>query len=145
MPLAIMILDLDHFKRINDAHGHEVGDRALLETVLRMREAMRAEDLVGRLGGEEFVVVMPDMDLASAYAAAERLRHNFSDRPMSITSGGERIEITVTVSIGVTVLEAGDQLFSHLLRRADQAMYAAKAGGRNLVVLDDGTMVTGKR
>jgi len=137
-PLAIMILDLDHFKRINDAHGHEVGDRALLEAVLRMREAMRAEDLVGRLGGEEFVVVMPDMELASAYAAAERLRRNFSDRPMFISSGSERIEIMVTVSIGVAALEPGDQLFSHVLRRADQAMYAAKAGGRNLVVLDGG-------
>ncbi|MBP8080766.1 MAG: GGDEF domain-containing protein, partial [Arenimonas sp.] len=137
-PLAIMILDLDHFKRINDAHGHEVGDRALIETVLRMREAMRAEDLVGRLGGEEFVVVMPDMALASAYAAAERLRRNFSDRPMFISSGSERLEIMLTVSIGVAALEPGDQLFSHLLRRADQAMYAAKAGGRNLVMLDGG-------
>ena len=137
-PLAIMILDLDHFKRINDAHGHEVGDHALLETVRRMREAMRAEDLVGRLGGEEFVAVMPDMDLDSAYAAAERLRRNFSDRPMFIYSGGERIEIMVTVSIGVTVLQSDDRLFSHLLRRADQAMYAAKAGGRNLVMLDGG-------
>ncbi len=138
MPLAIMILDLDHFKRINDAHGHEVGDHALLETVRRMREAMRAEDLVGRLGGEEFVAVMPEMDLAGAFAAAERLRRSFSDRPMFINSGSERLEIVVTVSIGITVLEQGDQLFSHLLRRADQAMYAAKAGGRNLVVLDGG-------
>ena len=137
-PLAIMILDLDHFKRINDAHGHEVGDNALLETVLRMREAMRAEDLIGRLGGEEFVAVMPDMDLAGAYAAAERLRSNFCDRPMFIGSGGERIEIVLTVSIGIAALQPGDQLFSHLLRRADQAMYAAKAGGRNLVMLDGG-------
>jgi len=138
IPLAIMIVDLDHFKRINDSHGHEVGDNALLETVRRMRAALRAEDLVGRLGGEEFVAVMPDIDLASAHAAAERLRRNFAETPMLLNNGSESIEVTVTVSIGVTALEPGDLLFSHLLRRADQAMYAAKAGGRNLVMLDGG-------
>lgn len=136
--LAIMILDLDHFKRINDSHGHEAGDNALIETVRRMREIMRAEDLIGRLGGEEFVALMPDVDLNSAQAAAERLRRNFAEHPMFISTGSERIQITVTISIGVTALEPGDRLFSHLLRRADRAMYAAKAAGRNLVMVDAG-------
>lgn len=138
IPLAVMILDLDHFKRINDGHGHAVGDHALLETVRRMRDALRAEDLVGRLGGEEFVAVMPGIDMTKAHAAAERLRRNFAEIPMLLNSGSERVEVIVTVSIGVTALEPDDLLFSHLLRRADQAMYAAKAAGRNLVILDAG-------
>jgi diguanylate cyclase (GGDEF)-like protein len=103
-----------------------------------MREVMRAEDLIGRLGGEEFVAAMPDIDLDSAHAAAERLRRSFAHRPMFVSSGSQRIEVTITVSIGVAALEPGDLLFSHLLRRADHAMYAAKAAGRNLVMLDAG-------
>jgi diguanylate cyclase (GGDEF)-like protein len=137
IPLAILILDLDHFKRINDQFGHEAGDRALIETVRRMREIMRAEDLVGRQGGEEFVALMPDIDLRSAHAAAERLRRAFAERPMSVPDGdGSPVELTVTVSVGVAALQADDLLFSHLLRRADRAMYAAKAAGRNKVMLD---------
>ena len=136
--LAIMIVDVDYFKRINDEHGHEAGDQALVETVRRMRDVMRAEDLVGRQGGEEFVVVMPDIDLGSAHAAAERLRRSFADRPMIINSGARPIAVSVTVSVGVAALEPADLLFSHLLRRADRAMYAAKAAGRNKVMLDMG-------
>jgi diguanylate cyclase (GGDEF)-like protein len=139
IPLAILILDLDHFQRIHDQFGHEAGDRALIETVRRMREIMRAEDLVGRQGGEEFVALMPDIDLRSAHAAAERLRRAFAERPMSVPDGdGSPVELTVTVSVGVAALQADDLLFSHLLRRADRAMYAAKAAGRNRVMLDAG-------
>jgi diguanylate cyclase (GGDEF)-like protein len=138
IPLAILILDLDHFKHINDQYGHEAGDQALIETVRRMRQIMRAEDLVGRQGGEEFVALMPDIDLRSAHAAAERLREGFAARPMTVHAGHGPIEVTVTVSVGVTALQADDRLFSHLLRRADRAMYAAKAAGRNRVMLDAG-------
>lgn len=142
IPLAIMLVDIDRFKRINDEYGHEAGDQALVEAVRRMREVMRAEDLVGRQGGEEFVAVMPDIDLASARAAAERLRRSFADRPMTInrpmtvTGNGGPLDLPVTVSIGVAALEPADRQYSHLLRRADRAMYAAKSAGRNRVMLD---------
>lgn len=142
IPMAIMLVDIDRFKRINDDFGHEAGDQALIEAVRRMREVMRSEDLVGRQGGEEFVAVMPDIDLGSAHAAAERLRRNFADRPMTIsrpmtiTSEGRQIEVPVTVSIGVAALAPSDRQYSHLLRRADRAMYSAKAAGRNRVMLD---------
>jgi diguanylate cyclase (GGDEF)-like protein len=132
MPLAMMIIDVDHFKRINDEYGHEGGDNALIETVRRIRDSLRTEDLVGRLGGEEFVAVMPSTDGQSALAAAERIRSSFSDAPMRIGGG----DITITVSVGVAVLDAQDQQYSHLLRRADRAMYAAKTAGRNKVMLD---------
>ena len=132
MPLAMMIIDVDHFKRINDEFGHEGGDNALIETVRRIRESLRSEDLVGRLGGEEFVAVMPSTDGQSALAAAERMRSAFAEEPMRIGGG----DITITVSVGVAVLDAQDQQYSHLLRRADRAMYAAKSAGRNRVMLD---------
>ena len=132
IPLALMIVDVDHFKRINDEHGHQAGDVALVETVKRIRDSLRSEDLVGRLGGEEFVAVMPATDGAAALAAAERMRASFADLPMRL---GE-VELPITVSIGVAVLDAQDQVYSHLLRRADRAMYAAKTAGRNKVMLD---------
>ncbi|KFN43779.1 GGDEF domain-containing protein [Arenimonas oryziterrae] len=132
MPLAMMIIDVDHFKRINDEHGHEAGDQALIETVRRIRDSLRAEDLVGRLGGEEFVAVMPNTDAQSALAAAGRTRQAFADAPMFVSGS----QVRVTVSVGVAVLVAEDAQFSHLLRRADRAMYAAKAAGRNRVMLD---------
>lgn len=145
IPLAIMIVDVDHFKLVNDQHGHECGDNVLVEVVRRMREILRNEDLIGRQGGEEFVVVMPDIDLASARAAAERLRRGFSDTPMTIHDGDGTIELPLTISIGVAGLEAPDQQFSHLLRRADRAMYAAKSEGRNCVMVADGQMAQGLR
>ncbi len=145
IPLAIMIVDLDHFKVVNDEHGHECGDNALVEAVRRMRDIVRNEDLVGRQGGEEFVVVMPDIDLASANAAAERLRRSFSETPMALHDGDAPIEVPLTISIGVAALEPSDQQFSHLLRRADRALYAAKAAGRNRVMLADGQMSQGLR
>jgi diguanylate cyclase (GGDEF)-like protein len=135
MPMAIMIVDIDHFKRINDQLGHECGDLALVEAVRRLRESLRAEDLVGRLGGEEFVAVMPNTDGVAGLAAAERVRAAFAESPMAIASH----EIAVTVTAGVAVLTAEDQLFSHLLRRADRAMYAGKNAGRNQVMLDGGS------
>lgn len=144
-PLAIMIVDVDHFKLVNDEHGHECGDNALVEVVRRMREILRNEDLIGRQGGEEFVVVMPDIDLHSARAAAERLRHGFSDTPMALHDGDCPIELPLTISIGVAALDATDQQFSHLLRRADRAMYAAKEQGRNRVMVADGQMPQGLR
>jgi len=139
MPMALMIIDVDHFKNINDEFGHQAGDVALVETVKRIRDSLRSEDLVGRLGGEEFVAVMPNTDASSALAAAERMRASFSDAPMHL---GER-ELLITVSIGVAVLDAQDAVYSQLLRRADRAMYGAKAAGRNKVMLDGSPLMTG--
>lgn len=135
-PLSLMIVDVDHFKQVNDRHGHACGDRALVESVARMHEILRSEDLLGRLGGEEFVVVMPRIDLVQATAAAERLRQRFADRSMRVLDGGSEIELQLTLSVGVVELRGEDNQFSHLLRRADRAMYAAKAAGRNRVVTD---------
>ena len=135
MPMAMMIVDVDHFKRINDQYGHECGDLALVESVRRLRVGLRAEDLVGRLGGEEFVAVMPNTDGTAALAAAERVRAAFAAEPMHIDGH----DVPVTVTAGVAVLTAEDQQFSHLLRRADRAMYAGKNAGRNQVMLDGGS------
>jgi diguanylate cyclase (GGDEF)-like protein len=135
-PLSLMIVDLDHFKQVNDQHGHACGDKALVESVGRMHEILRAEDLLGRLGGEEFVVVMPRIGREQAVAAAERLRERFAERPMRLHDGEQDIELQLTLSVGVVSLQPGDSQFSHLLRRADRAMYAAKAAGRDRVVSD---------
>ncbi|HEX5694381.1 MAG TPA: GGDEF domain-containing protein, partial [Arenimonas sp.] len=131
-PLSLQVVDIDHFKRINDDLGHAAGDLALVRAVERIRGCLRAEDLLGRLGGEEFIVLMPNTDGASAVAAAERIRQAFSDRPLDLP-GEPR---PVTLSIGVAVLAPADALFSQLLQRGDRAMYAAKHAGRDLVMAD---------
>lgn len=132
MPLAILVVDIDHFKRINDDLGHAAGDLALVQAVTRIRTTLRTEDILGRLGGEEFIVLMPNTDSASAVSAGERIRQGFSATPLRM--GGD--ERTVTLSIGVAVLAPADRLFSQLLQRADRAMYAAKNAGRDLVMAD---------
>ncbi|KAA2284062.1 GGDEF domain-containing protein [Arenimonas fontis] len=132
MSLAVLVIDLDHFKRINDELGHAAGDEALVRSVERIRDCLRADDLLGRLGGEEFVVLMPNTDSASAVAAAERIRENFNALPLVL---GDVLR-PVTLSIGVAVLAPADRLFSQLLQRGDRAMYAAKNAGRNLVIAD---------
>jgi diguanylate cyclase (GGDEF)-like protein len=132
MPMSLMIIDVDHFKRINDDFGHATGDLALIETVRRIRAGLRTEDLVGRLGGEEFVAVMPNTDRNAALVVAGRIREAFSGAVMALDRGSP----LVTVSVGVAVLLAEDRLFSDLLLRADHAMYAAKAAGRDRVIID---------
>jgi len=127
--LAVVLVDADHFKRINDVYGHEVGDEALQIIAATLQCVLRSEDLFGRLGGEEFVVVMPDADETAARAGAERLRHAVEQ--VELIARHRRVPLRV--SIGVAVIDAGDDLAS-LLRRADQAMYAAKRGGRNRVM-----------
>ena len=132
LPLSLLVLDIDHFKRINDAFGHAVGDLALIETVARIRSALRTEDVLGRLGGEEFIVLMPNADGASAVNAGERIREGFATQPLEM--GGHRQP--VTLSIGVATLAPMDREFSQLLQRGDRAMYAAKNAGRDLVMPD---------
>jgi len=126
--LAVLMLDLDHFKRINDAHGHARGDLVLRQTTRAMQSALRAGDIVGRFGGEEFVVLLPGADLEQAMGAAERCRA--AVQKMKIPSAPY---LAVTASVGVAAFpEHGDALDA-LLKASDSAMYKAKANGRNRI------------
>jgi diguanylate cyclase (GGDEF)-like protein len=126
---ALMVVDLDHFKRINDSHGHDVGDRALCLVSETMREVLRPDDLVGRHGGEEFTVLMPGLDAADAEAMAQTLRRAVSR--IGLLADGEKVHLRV--SIGVSLLPPHESDYVVLLKRADEAMYAAKRGGRDQV------------
>jgi two-component system cell cycle response regulator len=133
-PLSVLLLDIDHFKSVNDSHGHDAGDCVLREFATRLRCNIRGIDLACRLGGEEFVVVMPDTDLAKAYHVGERLRQCIAAAPFD---AGERTgPLRVTASVGVASLEFPDDTAELILKRADQALYCAKRDGRNRVVAD---------
>jgi len=133
--LGLLLLDIDHFKRINDTHGHAVGDQVLRELVQLMQDVVRKVDVCGRLGGEEFAVLLPDARLDTALAVAERLRAAL-DRSLHLAPG--TIRVAYTVSIGVAMLEE-DESFASLMARADAALYVAKTGGRNRVASALGT------
>jgi two-component system cell cycle response regulator len=133
-PLALLVLDIDHFKAVNDGHGHDAGDDVLREFALRMRKSIRGLDLACRYGGEEFVIVMPETDMAVATAVAERLRRRIASEPFSIQQGAGSIE--VTISIGIATLDPSIDNGASILKRADQALYRAKHAGRNRVVAD---------
>lgn len=134
-PMSILSLDLDHFKAVNDTHGHAAGDAVLKETVARLLISLRAADLVVRMGGEEFAVIMPDTEKKTALSVGERLREAIAATPMKI---GEGKEINVTASFGVaSVNHESDKSPSSILERADAALYRAKNGGRNKVVGED--------
>ena len=133
-PLSVLVLDIDYFKAVNDSHGHDAGDSVLREFASGVRRNIRGIDLACRLGGEEFVVVMPDTDLAKAYLVGERLRQCIAAAPFY---AGERIgTLEVTASGGVAALEFADDTPELILKRADQALYCAKRDGRNRVVAD---------
>jgi diguanylate cyclase (GGDEF)-like protein len=130
-PLAVALLDLDRFKRINDSHGHLIGDEVLREIARVMSGLLREYDLAGRFGGEEFVMLLPQTRATDALRIAERVRARIAQMPIS-TSGGERVP--VTVSIGVAALDAGSsRQLTELLAAADAALYRAKASGRDQV------------
>lgn len=131
-PLSVMITDLDRFKTINDAHGHDGGDDVLREFARRLRKNVRGIDLACRFGGEEFVVVMPDTDATVAENVAERIRAEIAQLPFAIGHEGKAIE--VTVSVGVSSVVNGADTVAALMKRADVALYEAKSGGRNRVV-----------
>lgn len=133
-PLSVLVLDIDHFKSINDGYGHDAGDDVLREFALRIRKSIRGIDLACRLGGEEFVVVMPDTDMAVATMVAERLRRRIANEPFSLDHGAP--PLGVTISAGIASLAGVDDTPAMLLRRADQALYRAKRDGRNRVVAD---------
>jgi diguanylate cyclase (GGDEF)-like protein len=129
-PLSVLVLDIDHFKKVNDTHGHVAGDKVLREIGARLRSGVRSEDIVARYGGEEFVVLCRGTPIAPAGELAERLRHLAEVLP--VRHGPK--EIAVTVSVGVATL-LGHRSQSELFSDADKALYAAKRDGRNRVML----------
>ncbi len=130
-PISFLIMDIDFFKKVNDTHGHDVGDIVLQEFSARISKSVRGIDLACRYGGEEFVVLMPDTDLAVAMGVAERLRRDVGENNFEIPKEGLSLEITC--SIGVAMLHEGEDVDS-LIKRADEALYQAKRDGRNRVV-----------
>ena len=130
-PLAVALLDLDRFKRINDTHGHLIGDEVLREIAQLMSGMLREYDLAGRFGGEEFVMLLPQTRATDAFKIADRVRARIAELPIR-ASNGERV--LVTVSIGVAALDAGsNRELTELLAAADAALYRAKASGRDQV------------
>ncbi len=128
-PLTVIMLDVDHFKAVNDSHGHQAGDRVLVEIVRACQSGLRPSDWLGRLGGEEFLVILPDTMLEAGMQVAERLRHDVAGLRMTI---GET-PLGLSISLGVAQLEAGETSIDPLLRRADASLYRAKDSGRNRV------------
>ncbi len=133
---AVLMLDLDHFKTINDGHGHEAGDRALKHVAALLVDNTRGSDYLFRYGGEEFVVVLGSVSLEEAAGIAEGLRAAIASSPAALADGNA---LPLTASIGVAVQD-GHPDYERVLGRADAAMYQAKRGGRNRVVVDDGTL-----
>lgn len=130
-PVSLLMLDVDHFKRINDHYGHHVGDQVLEEFARRCRRHVRPEDLVARLGGEEFAVLLPATSVKAAHAVAEGLLAAIAGAPMRLGA----VSLTVEASIGVASASLTGERLEDLMERADRALYAAKASGRNQVVL----------
>lgn len=126
-PFSVLILDVDHFKSVNDTHGHDAGDAVLYAVARALNEEARETDVVARYGGEEFVVLLPETRASGASIAAERLRRLIESLHVQTRAG----EISVTVSLGVAEVDANDADSSELLKRADEALYEAKRGGRN--------------
>lgn len=131
-PLSLLMFDIDRFKQVNDHYGHGVGDTVLQELSERCTEVSRSEDLLARMGGEEFALLMPDTDKIAASQIAERLRQTVGDTP--ILAAGQQVHCTV--SLGVTTVLATDTRIENALGRADAALYCAKRGGRNQVAVD---------
>jgi len=131
-PVGALLIDIDHFKKINDGFGHDVGDEVLREFAVRVATNVRAIDLPCRYGGEEFVVIMPGASLAAAERVAERIRVHVAGSPFRVAGGTELL--TVTISIGVAATLGEGDTPEALLKRADEAVYEAKAAGRNKVI-----------
>jgi diguanylate cyclase (GGDEF)-like protein len=128
--LGVLIIDVDHFKSVNDRFGHDGGDTVLRELVSGIQHMLRAGDVMGRFGGEEFVVLSPGGGLAGTLVLAERIRSRVATAPLTIDGN----EVQLTVSIGATAAMAGERDMAAILQRADKALYAAKRAGRNRVM-----------
>lgn len=137
--LAVLLVDIDHFKRINDTYGHLIGDQALTGVAATLTESVRPSDLVGRFGGEEFAVLLPTADLSVAARTAERIRSRVERRALPVAPGSPPLRLTI--SVGVAALRRNVADLSGLLESADIALYAAKSAGRNTVRLAGATRV----
>jgi diguanylate cyclase (GGDEF)-like protein len=126
-PLAAVVFDLDHFKSINDTHGHAKGDEVLKAVGETTEQTLRASDFAGRYGGEEFVVLLPDTDQTGAVVAAEKLREILRERRIT------ELDEDITASFGIAVTTTGYEDAAHLLAAADAALYRAKAAGRDRI------------
>ncbi len=134
-PVSTLIFDIDHFKSVNDTHGHQAGDEILRGVARRTSDSLRDTDMVARYGGEEFVVVLPDSDAAIALQVAERLRRLIADKPFDI--GDDREAVGITISIGCASTTDPLETADSLIGRADQALYSAKNSGRNKALSAD--------
>ena len=128
--LSVVMLDIDHFKAINDQFGHATGDEVLRQTAEICHSRLRGSDFMGRVGGEEFVLLLPDTSQTSAYHVAERMRAHLSETSIELGNGAI---LNITASFGVAAMGVNDPDFNAVLERADEAMYQAKHGGRNQV------------
>jgi diguanylate cyclase (GGDEF)-like protein len=130
-PLAVFLIDIDHFKKVNDTYGHLVGDQVLISVASTLRNQLRDYDVVGRFGGEEFVVLLPGADTVEACRVAERLR----SRVRRLAVAAEEGTVTVTISVGVSLYRTHGQDLIELLASSDLALYRAKESGRDRVCL----------
>lgn len=133
-PITAMMCDIDKFKAINDTHGHDVGDAVIAEVANRIRRNVRNVDIACRYGGEEFVVIMPDTDIAYAHVVAERIRREVEEHPVIAGNGSK--QIYTTLSLGLSSIELSSDTSQDLMKRADTALYAAKRAGRNKVMTE---------
>jgi two-component system C4-dicarboxylate transport sensor histidine kinase DctB len=131
LPLSVVMIDVDHFKRINDKYGHPAGDKVLQMLVAASKETLREEDVFARFGGEEFIVILPNTDAQVGQAVAERLRAKVMDQPIIVNDE----LLYVTVSCGVSEHRQNEPTIEDAIKRADEALYAAKGGGRNQLAL----------
>lgn len=133
--LAVLFLDIDHFKGVNDTHGHQVGDEVLKVFAERLRNGVRSFDLVSRLGGEEFVVILPDVSQERAHMVAERLRKAIANEPFPCSA--ENGQLSITTSIGGATINNGGHSVHAILERADKCLFEAKNSGRNCTVFEN--------
>ncbi|MEA5575808.1 diguanylate cyclase [Anabaena sp. UHCC 0451] len=130
---SVLLIDIDHFKKVNDTYGHNIGDEAIIFMTTTVLDHLRQVDCFGRFGGEEFIVLLPETDIDEAVVVAERIREQISNKSISM----EDKKVSITVSIGVASYNLGDKTIDVIIQRADQAVYQAKNQGRNRVIAND--------
>ena len=126
---ALIMIDLDHFKSINDQHGHSVGDQVLIEVTERCKDNIRVHDILARLGGEEFCILLPYTESKQAKKVAERLREKIEIKPIIV----DGLRVKVTISVGISLVSSGDEDGHQAMERADQKLFQAKESGRNQI------------